>query len=133
MGDRFTFLDPNLRKLKGPKQNSWFLDQYRNPHESKHTMGQVLDWFRQTGFEFVHSIPKSVPFQSFTESERLFEPEPPGNSLERFLAEIRMITKGSQEGGFFIMIGKKLKGGVRSSRPHKRAHPFQGSSLSAQP
>ncbi len=48
------------------------------------------------------------PFQPFEETERLFEAKRPGNPVERCLVEIGMITKGSREGGFFMMIGKKI-------------------------
>lgn len=108
-GDHFKSLDPNLRKTESsdPKKKAWFMDQYKHPHESKHTIGEVLTWLDKTGFEFVKSIPRSVPFQSFSEDEHLFEPERPGNGLERFLVETGMVFRGSQEGGFFIVIGKK--------------------------
>jgi ubiquinone/menaquinone biosynthesis C-methylase UbiE len=108
-GDRFLSLDPNLRvsSASQSKKRAWFMDQYRNPHESKHTMGEVLAWIRQTGLEFVKSIPHSVPFRPFTLQERLFEPEPPGNAFERLGVELAMALTGSQEGGFFIMIARK--------------------------
>ena len=108
-GDRFTFLDPNLRKQRSSaaKKRAWFMDQYKHPHESKHTIGESLRWFSQTNFDFVKSIPRSVPFRPFSLDEKLFEPERAGNALERFLVETGMILSGSQEGGFFIVIGKK--------------------------
>ena len=51
-GKRFLFLDPYLRergKYDDAKAESWFNDQYLHPHECKHTMGQVLKWFDETG------------------------------------------------------------------------------------
>ena len=61
--DRFKGLDPNLRKdVKGQtKQRAWFLDQYKHPHESKHTIGEVLGWLRDADLEFVKSLPRSIP------------------------------------------------------------------------
>ena len=109
--DRLTFLDPNLRKggLKegSGKWKAWFLDQYKNPHESKHTISEVIGWLDKIGFEFVTSIPRSKPFQPFEDSDPLFEHEPPGNAFERVLAELKMIRGGSREGGFFVVIGKR--------------------------
>ena len=78
-----------------------------HPNETKHTIGQVLEWFEQTGFTFVKSLPRSKPFQPITESDNLFEEEEPGNALERFLVEFPMMFKGSREGGFFTMIGRR--------------------------
>lgn len=116
-GDRLKFLDPNLRKMRSSdaKKRAWFMDQYKHPHESKHTIGEVLEWFQATDFDFVRSIPRSVPLQPFSSKENLFKPERPGNMIERFLVEMGMVFRGSQEGGFFIVIGKK-KGATSGSR-----------------
>jgi SAM-dependent methyltransferase len=108
-GGRFRWLDPNLRNpdWSEERKRAWYADQYLHPNETKHTIGQVLDWFERTGFSFVKSIPRSKPFQPFGESDRLFEPEAPGNAAERLLVELPMMFKGSREGGFFTMIGRR--------------------------
>lgn len=107
--DNFRFLDPRLRSkdVGDVRKLTWFMDQYKNPHESKHTFGEVLKWFHLTGFEFVNSIPKSKAFAAFSEKEKLFKPNPIGNWLDRFLVQTRLVFKGSKEGGFFIMIGRR--------------------------
>lgn len=107
--DRFTSPDPNLRdpQLAAGKRRAWFFDQYKNPHESKHTIGEVMGWLRQTGLSFVTSVPRSKPFQPFSEQDSLFKTEPAGNWLERLIVELGMIARGSREGGFFVVIGKK--------------------------
>ena len=107
--DRFGGLDPNLRKggMAGGKRRAWFMDQYKHPHESKHTIGEVLHWFEETNVAFVKSLPRSKPFQPFSPDEKLFQPEEPGNALERLMVELGMIAKGSREGGFFTMIGRR--------------------------
>ncbi|RIL06456.1 MAG: 2-polyprenyl-3-methyl-5-hydroxy-6-metoxy-1,4-benzoquinol methylase [Proteobacteria bacterium] len=108
-GDRFQWLDPNLRResTSAAKKRAWFADQYQHPHESKHTIGEVLGWLDAVGLRFVKSIPISRPFRTFADDERLFAPEPPGNALERTLVELGMITSGSREGGFFIVIAQR--------------------------
>jgi SAM-dependent methyltransferase len=107
--ERLRFLDPNLRggAKSLAKQRAWFADQYENPHESKHTIGEVLHWLEDVGFSFVKSIPSSVPFRSFSERESLFRPERAGGRLERAIAELAMIPQGSLEGGFFVVIGQR--------------------------
>jgi SAM-dependent methyltransferase/uncharacterized protein YbaR (Trm112 family) len=116
-GDRFKALDPNLRRVdtSAAKKRAWFADQYKHPHESKHTMGEALTWLREIGFDFVKMIPTSKPFQSFSETEQLFTPEEPGNAFERLLVELGMILKGSREGGFFIAIGRRPSGDAPGS------------------
>ena len=108
-GDRFTALDPTLRDRGGSatRRKAWFSDQYRHPHESKHTIGEVLGWLREGGLQFVTSIPRSKPFQPFAASDRLFEAEAPGNAFERLLVELGMTLRGSREGGFFLVIGRR--------------------------
>ena len=108
-GDRTTFLDPTLRgaDASSPRWRAWFRDQYKNPHESKHTMGQVLTWMRGTGLEFVSSIPKSRPFDPIRDDHLLFKPQRLGSRVERLAVELAMVARGSREGGFFIMIGRK--------------------------
>jgi hypothetical protein len=109
--DRLTFLDPRnvAANLSKGKRRAWFMDQYKNPHESKHTIGEVLGWLEQTGLTFVKSIPKTKLASTFSSEERLFEPEAPGGMVERALVEMSMAGWRSQikEGGFFIVIAKR--------------------------
>ncbi|HEV7991854.1 MAG TPA: methyltransferase domain-containing protein [Gemmatimonadaceae bacterium] len=108
--DHLKFLDPrNLNTdLSDGKRRAWFMDQYKNPHESKHTIGEVLGWIRQNGLDFVKSIPKTRIATSFSASEPLFEREPAGGTIERTLVELGMAVRSSQikEGGFFIVIAQ---------------------------
>ena len=109
--NRFKGLDPRLARedISDLKKHTWFLDQYKNPHESKHTMGEVLTWFDQTGFEFVQSVPKLKAFEEFSENEALFEPNPRGNWLDHTMAQLFLVLTGSDSGGFFLMIGKRVR------------------------
>jgi SAM-dependent methyltransferase/uncharacterized protein YbaR (Trm112 family) len=108
-GDHFKFLDPNLRRVRSgaAKKQAWFMDQYKHPHESKHTIGEALRWLCALNFDFVKSIPGTVPLRPFSPEEHLFEPEKPGSTLGRLLVELGMMFTGSQQGGFFIVIGRK--------------------------
>ena len=108
-GDRLTALDPNLRtgERVGARREAWFRDQYKHPLESKHTIGEALGWLEQCDFDVVRSFPRSVPFQSFSQDENLFEPERPGNRVERMLVELGMVFSGSREGGFFTILGRR--------------------------
>ena len=108
-GDRFKSIDPRLKKTdRGKsKRESWFKDQYKHPHESKHTIGEVLTWFKQNDFEFVNAIPKVKPFSPFTINEKLFKYNPKGNTIDHFIVQLSSIINGYREGGLFIMIGKK--------------------------
>lgn len=106
---RFKFLDSRLRKkeLEETRKNTWFADQYKNLHESKHTIREVQGWFKENGFEFVKSIPKAGLFGTFDENERLFEAERSSNWLESVIREIMMTFTASKEGGFFVVFGQR--------------------------
>lgn len=108
-GNRLKFLDPRLRneQLSGPRKYIWFRDQYENPQESKHTFAEVLSWFDQCGICFLNSIPKAGAFETFSPEEKLFQPHPRGTKLDHFLVQLWMLISGGQEGGFFLMIGRK--------------------------
>lgn len=108
-GDRFRFLDRRAvdRKASEAKRQAWFMDQYCNPHESVHTVGDVLPWLEETGFEFIRSIPKTVPFSGVGREESLFKPERAGNPVERALVNLASVVKGHGEGGFFVVVARK--------------------------
>jgi SAM-dependent methyltransferase len=107
--DRFMFLDRHAtdQRVSAGKRRSWFMDQYKNPHESKHTVGETLGWLKEVGFEFVHAIPKTVPFAELQPDERLFKSERVGTVAERLLVNLGMMVTGHREGGFFITIARR--------------------------
>lgn len=108
-GNRFKFLDSRLRDVRvgDVVKHTWFMDQYKNPHESKHTIGEVLGWFDRSGVEFVSSIPNSKAFEPFTIENKLFSPNDRGHLIDRFLVQFGSMLRGGKEGGFFTMIGRK--------------------------
>jgi SAM-dependent methyltransferase len=108
-GGRGSWLDPHLRSttLSEPKRQAWFLDQYRHPHESTHTIGEVLKWFDECGLDFVRGIPRVTLGGEEADRDRLFECSPRGTPSDHFWVQARQIVTGSREGGFFVMIGKK--------------------------
>jgi carbamoyltransferase len=111
-GGRFQWIDPYLRttRMSEGKRDAWFADQYLHPHESKHTMGEVLDWFDESGFDFVNAVPKTRARDRFSTEERLFEPAERGTAVDHALAQAKLFFTGSREGGFYIMIARKRGG-----------------------
>jgi len=119
-GGRARWIDPILRggpKAAG-KREAWFADQYRHPHESKHTTDEVLEWFDEEGLDFVRGVPTVIP-QADPLHENLFEPQRRGSLLEHFVTQLQQIVTGNREGGFFLMIGRKpLQSDSRTARNH---------------
>ena len=109
-GDRLRILDPRLREKDADKlrQHTWFMDRFKNPHESKHSIGEVQQWFDAAGFDFLNSIPKANGGR-FSATEKLFEAHPKGSAFEQFVAQFRELLAGGRDGGLFVMIGRKRK------------------------
>jgi SAM-dependent methyltransferase/uncharacterized protein YbaR (Trm112 family) len=109
-GDRMAALDSRLRgnALNTGRWAAWFRDQYKHPHESKHSMDEVLRWFKDSQVEFVSSIP-SIGDVEFGEAEPLFAKHSVGTRLGRLSSELEMLVSGGKDGGLFIMIGRKPK------------------------
>lgn len=107
-GDGLSFLDPRLRgtNLNEARRQAWFKDQYKHPHENKHSYDEVLGWFDTAGIDFIYSIPK-ISGRTLGEDDNLFEPQSPGSRVDRTLTQIEMLLNGGREGGSFIMIGRK--------------------------
>jgi carbamoyltransferase len=102
------WIDPYLRStpMSEGKRKAWFADQYQHPHESKHTIGEVLRWFDEEGIEFVRGVP-SVTGEEADGRTKLFTQTARGTPWSHFLVQARQIVGGSREGGFFIMIGRR--------------------------
>ena len=107
--DRFQRLDYFMRRrsLSDEKKRIWYLDQYKNPHEEKLSVDDILGWFEKNDIEYVNAVPKIRLGQRFTPSDSLFESQPAGSCLEHLLCQIRWIFTEGREGGFFILIGRK--------------------------
>jgi len=109
-GDRLQFLDPRLRDKNADKirRHTWFMDRFKNPHESKHSIAEVQNWFEDSGFDFLNSIPKATG-EAFSQAEKLFEPHPKGSKFQQFAVQSRELLKGGRDGGLFVMIGRRTK------------------------
>jgi carbamoyltransferase len=105
------WLDPHFARVAAAgKREAWFQDQYCHPHESCHTLDEVLGWMEESDLDFVNSIPKPVPGTAIAEDERLFASRSPANAISRFLSQLASLGDGYREGGFFIVIGRRRSG-----------------------
>jgi carbamoyltransferase len=104
-GGRLKWIDPVLRggSLSAEQRHAWFADQYCHPHESKHTVGEVLRWFDRTGVEFVRCV---FPGASVAVHD-LFQSQSRPARADRFFMQAREMVAGGGEGGLFLMIGRK--------------------------
>ena len=107
-GRRFEFLDYVLRHGRDEtKKHIWFMDQYANPHESAHTVDEVMRWFEANGIEFLGVVPRLVPGVPLSPADKLFEAGPMGSATGRVLAQLLWMFTIGREGGLFVMIGRR--------------------------
>ncbi len=113
LGDGFSFLDDHMRNknYNEARKRAWFMDQYKHPHESKHTFSEAIEWFESSGFQFLMTIPK-IGSEPFTANEKLFERHSKGTRMSRFLTEVEMLMTGGRDGALFITIGRKAATGI---------------------
>jgi SAM-dependent methyltransferase len=107
--ERFRSLDYFMRQesMSEEKKRIWYMDQYKNPHEDKFSVDDVLEWFQRNDIEYVNAIPKIRLGERFTSSDSLFETRPVGSRLEHLVCQLGWIFTEGREGGFFILIGRK--------------------------
>jgi len=107
-GPALYFLDRRLisARMNEGRWQAWFRDQYRHPHETRHSIDEVLGWFDASNVDFLSSIPAAdgSPFASTT---RLFEPHSRGTITLRAATQLQLLLSGGKDGGLFMMIGRK--------------------------
>jgi carbamoyltransferase len=107
-GNRARWIDPYLRtRIGSEKQRAWFADQYQHPHESKHTIDEILDWFDEAGLTFVRGIPALSSDGGEIARGELFRPVPVGSKRDHVVSQLKQVLTGSREGGFFLMIAQR--------------------------
>ncbi len=109
-GGAFHWLDAHLRRrdVDDSKKGIWFSDQYRNPHESWHSVDEVLGWFDQNHVKFLSGVPaiaSGIPNEE--NGLRLFTPHPRGSRAEHILRQLGWMWSISGEGGLFVLTGQK--------------------------
>jgi len=110
-GYRWIPFDPILRERthEPARREAWLRDQYRHPEEHRHTVGEVLRWFRANDVEFVRAYPSAQVHDEAPDD--LFAPEPDTWAPERWLAQIGWMGSLGGEGGLFVMVGRRASGG----------------------
>lgn len=106
-GYRWIPFDPVLadRASEPARREAWLRDQYSHPEEHRHTVGEVLRWFRDNEVDFVRAYPSAQVHDDAPDD--LFAPEPDAWAPERWLAQLGWISSLGHEGGLFIMVGRR--------------------------
>jgi len=107
-GRRLEWLDYVLRHSRDEtKKHIWFMDQYAHPHETTHTLDEVMGWFATNGIECLGVVPRLTPGAPLTPADRLFEPSPLSTPLGRLLGQLLWMFTIGREGGLFVVVGRR--------------------------
>lgn len=104
-GDKLKIIDSRFSEnISNNKKIAWFLDQYKNPFETTHTLLEVKNWFYENNIEYLSSIPFDFQLDA-----KIFEKKNLKNKNYYRLRELFLAFNRNQinEGGFFVIIGKK--------------------------
>ena len=88
------------------KADIWIKDQYYNPHETWHSIDEVLGWFKENGVEYLNCAPAILD----TDAEKgagYATPTDPGDRYRRVLTQIAWLGTIAREGALFDMFGRK--------------------------
>jgi carbamoyltransferase len=94
-------------RIRDPrKAEIWIRDQYYNPHETWHSIDEVMDWFRQDGVTYLNCEPPILGGNGANANE-LFAATDPASKLSRVLTQLSWLGSISYEGALFVLIGRK--------------------------
>lgn len=91
------------------RARGWWNDQYEHVHETTHTIGEVLRWFKDNNIKYIQTIPSTTMFDTsilniagvwngFNEKYPYFP--------IRFLKQLSWIYETQREGGYWITFGE---------------------------
>lgn len=89
------------------KADIWVKDQYYNPHETWHSLGEVLQWFEENNVTYLNSYPAIMGTGGSKTGEDLFQPTTPGSSMTRAATQISWLGSIASEGALFIVTGRR--------------------------
>ena len=85
------------------KAEIWIKGQYYNPHETWHSIDEVLGWFEENQISYLNCFPKILGA-----SERdLFDAGGAGSKAQRILTQLSWLGSIAAEGALFIMTGRR--------------------------
>lgn len=82
----------------------WIKDQYYNPHETWHSIDEVLHWFRESNVDYLNCYPPIIGSGS---SRDLTSPTSPRSKIERIVTQLSWLATTSPEGALFVMFGRR--------------------------
>jgi SAM-dependent methyltransferase len=108
VGDRIDYVVRNQIRDER-KARVWIQDQYYNPHETWHSIGEVLGWFDENGVEFLNCTPRILG-SGGEAAPGLFDAGDPGTRYQRVVTQLSWLGTIAREGSLFDVIGRRRSG-----------------------
>lgn len=94
------------------RARGWWSDQYLHPHESTHSVGEILRWFQEEGIEYISTLPPMISFDYANADiaglwNGALEQRP--TFLRRFQKQFNWIFTIHRDGGYWVTFGQKKK------------------------
>jgi len=105
-------LGPNIdfvvrRRIRdAEKARIWIADQYRNPHETWHSIDEVLGWFDECGIAYRNCVPPIMGTDGET-AESMFAATDPGSQSQRVVSQLSWLFTIAREGALFDVVGQR--------------------------
>ena len=107
------FLGPNIdyvvrtRINDSRKAEIWIKDQYYNPHETWHSIDEVLQWFEENSVEYLNCSPPVLNTDA-ENATSIFTKTSPGTAYQRIVTQISWLGSIAREGSLFDVVGRKM-------------------------
>ncbi len=88
------------------KADIWIKDQYFNPHETWHSIDEVLGWLKENDVDYLNCSPPILGTEGETVSG-LFDRTSPGNAYQRLVTQLSWLFTIAREGALFDVIGRR--------------------------
>jgi SAM-dependent methyltransferase len=88
------------------KANIWINDQYYNPHETWHSIDDVLGWFAENEVEYLNASPAILGTDGET-AETMFSKTSQGTPYQRVVTQLSWLGTIAREGALFDVIGRR--------------------------
>ncbi|WP_249156993.1 carbamoyltransferase C-terminal domain-containing protein [Bradyrhizobium sp. KB893862 SZCCT0404] len=87
------------------KAEVWVKDQYYNPHETWHSIDEVLGWFAENNIDYLNCYPSIAG--SGGDAVDFLSASDPGSKSARLITQLSWLATTSEEGALFIMSGRR--------------------------
>ena len=105
LGPRIDYV-VRTRILDARKADIWIKDQYYNPHETWHSIGEVMGWLDDCGVDYLNTTP-GILETGGEDTDDLFAETGPGTPYQRLVTQLGWLNSIAREGALFDVIGRK--------------------------